>query len=349
MMRLAVLFSVVLALVAGPAAAVSAPGGVLVLGDSYASGEGLPSASGECGTETTRSWGALVAAELGVADLQLVACSGAEVADVTVGGELGRPAQLDAATPAELVLLTLGGNDLGFVEIVGDCLGFADLAQSPGAGVDTGGGWTALLAGDVDRGCDVTPDELLARIASFRDPDRFVVDEQGTTGSLADVYATVADRVVAPGGQLVVVGYPALFSDVAAWPERYVRRCHGLRAADAAGLGDVVAALDETIAASVDEANAVLGAPVVAHVDLQAAVAGADDGEDHRLCGGGTPWINGLTVVEGGVDVAQLLAQLGAGPGGIDLEAIGARPGGSFHPSTAGHRGIATTVLEALG
>lgn len=348
-MRLAVLLAVVLGLVAGPAAAVSAPGDVLVLGDSYASGEGLPSASGECGTETTRSWGALVAAELGSADLQLVACSGAEVADVTVGGPLGRPAQLDVAAPADLVLLTLGGNDLGFVEIVGDCLGFAGLTESPGAGVDSGDGWTALLDGDVDRGCDVTPDELLARVASLRAADRFVLDEQGTTGSLADVYAAVAARVVAPGGQLVVVGYPALFSDVAAWPERYVQRCHGLRAGDADALGDVVVALDEAIAASVEEANAILGAPVVTHVDLQAAVAGGDDGEDHRLCGGGTPWINGLTVVEGGVDVAQLLAQLGAGPGGIDLDAVGARPGGSFHPSTAGHRGIAATVLEALG
>ena len=47
--------------------------------------------------------------------------------------------------------------------------------------------------------------------------------------------------------------------------------------------------------------------------------------------------------------MVELLTQLGVGAGGVDLEAIGARPGGSFHPSTAGHEGIAATVLEAVG
>ena len=349
MRRLSALVLVVLAVGVLPAAAVAPPTSVLVLGDSYASGEGLPSASGPCGTEATLSWGALVAQALGADELQLLACSGAEVADVTADGPLGRAIQLAVATPADLVLLTLGGNDLGFVEIVADCLGFAALDEAPGPGALPDDGWSALLEGDVDRGCDVTQDELLARVAAFDEPDRFVLDEAGTTGSLAEVYVRVATAAVAEGGRLVVVGYPALFSEVVAWPDRYGERCHGLRARDAAALDAVVLALDEQLAAATALANEQLGASVVQHVSVLDAVAGREDGEDHRLCGGGEPWINGLTVVEGGVDVAQLLAQLGAGPGGFDLEAIGARPGGSFHPSTAGHAGIAATVLDALG
>lgn len=347
MRRLGLLLLLVVAVGVLPAAA-AAPTSVLVLGDSYASGEGLPSASGPCGTEPDLSWGALVADGLGASELQLLACSGAEVADVTVGGPLGREAQLDAATPADVVLLTLGGNDLGFVEIVADCLGFAGLDEAPTPETLPETGWSALLDGEVDRGCDVTQDELLQRVADLGGADRFTLDGAGTTGSLGDVYVRVVERAVADGGQLVVVGYPALFSEVEAWPDRYVERCHGLRARDATALDAVVLALDEQVAAAVTAANEVLGGTVVRHVPVLDAVAGRADGEDHRLCGGGQPWINGLTVVEGGVDVAQLLAQLGAGPGGLDLEALGGRPGGSFHPSTAGHRGIADTVLEAL-
>lgn len=348
-MRPRVFAAVLLVLaLAVPAAALPSTPSVLVLGDSYASGEGLPTAEGPCGTETERSWGALVAEGLGAADLQLLACSGAEVADVTTGGPLGRPAQLAEATPADLVLLTLAGNDLGFVDIVADCLGFAELTASPGTEALQDGGWTELVTtGAVDRGCDVTQAELLERVEAFAADDRFPLSG-GTSGSLADVYVEVARGSVADGGRLVVVGYPALFAEVARWPERYVRRCHGLRDVDAQALARVVVALDEQVAAAVATANTTLGTELVRHVSVLAAFDGSDDGEDHRLCGGGEPWMNGLTVVEGGINVVELLTQLGAGAGGVDLEAIGARPGGSFHPSTAGHQGIAATVLDSL-
>jgi hypothetical protein len=61
--------------------------------------------------------------------------------------------------------------------------------------------------------------------------------------------------------------------------------------------------------------------------------------------------MNGLTVNEGGIDVTQLLSRLGqgAGQGGLDLAELGARPSGSFHPGTAGHRGTAAVVLDAVG
>lgn len=336
--------------VALPAAAVPPAPSVLVLGDSYASGEGLPTAEGVCGTERERSWGALVAEELGASDLQLLACSGATVADVTVGGDLGRSPQLSDAAPAELVLLTIGGNDLGFTSIVADCLGFAELRQSPAIEALEGGGWTDLVtSGSTDRGCDVTQEELVERVDGFAAPDRFPLAGDGGTGSLADLYVAVAEQAVADGGQLVVVGYPALFAEVARWPDRYGRRCHGLRDTDAQALARVVVALDDQLAAAVTAATRELDQDAIRYVSVLAAFDGSVDGVDHRLCGGGPPWINGLTVSEGGVDVARLLTQLGAGPGGLDLEALGARPGGSFHPSTAGHEGIAEVVLDQLG
>ena len=242
------------------------------------------------------------------------------------------------------------GNDLGFTEIVADCLGFAQLREPPSPTALASTGWTDLVtAGDVDDGCDVSREELLERIAGFAADDRFVLDAEGGTGSLADVYVTIGREVVTDGGELVVVGYPQLFAEVTDWPVRYGQRCHALRARDATDLAVVVAALDAQLAASARAADEALDAITVRHVSLLAAVAGEGTGADHRLCGGGEPWVNGLTVVEGGLDVAQLLAQLGAGPGGLDLESIGARPSGSFHPSSAGHAGIADVVLDVLG
>ena len=152
---------------------------------------------------------------------------------------------------------------------------------------------------------------------------------------MADVYVEIANRTVTAGGELVVVGYPQLVADPASWPARYGQRCHALRAADAAALGPVIVALDEAIAAAAAAADDALADRRIRHVSLLAASEGAATGVVHRLCGGGEPWINGLTVIEGGVDVAQLLARLGAGPGGLDLEALGARPSGSFHPASA--------------
>lgn len=344
-MRAALAAGVLAVLLLG--AAVPAAPSVLVLGDSYASGEGLPAADGVCGTEAEASWGALVARELGADELRLSACSGAAVADLTTGGALGRDPQLAAlGGPADLVLLTIGGNDLGFTDIVADCLGFAELEDGPVREAAADGTWADLGTGrGPDRGCDVATADLRDRIASFAAPERFPLPD-GASGDLAAVYVAVARGALAEGGRLVVVGYPALFAEPDRWPERYGQRCHGLRAADAAALGEVVAALDAAVADAVRAANQRLGAPVVQHVDVMDAYTGAE-GEDHRLCGGGVPWMNGLTVGEGGIDIGRLLGQLSGG-GGIDLEQLGARPSGSFHPGTAGHRGIADAVLAAL-
>lgn len=349
-MRLPVLTAVLVGcmLAAGlPAGAQPGQGEVLVLGDSYASGEGLPSAEGPCGTEEDLSWGALVAEQFGMG-LRLLACSGAEVADLTVGGALGLQPQLEAAAaggPADLVLLTIGGNDLGFTEIVADCLGFAELQASPAA--MEGAGWTDLVTtGEVDRGCDVSSGALLERVGALRADDRFVLGDDGTTGGLADLYAVVAEQTVAEGGLLVVVGYPALFEEPDRWAARYGRRCHGVLGQDVAGLNDVVRELDVVVADEVEAATELTERDIV-HVGL---VEPYDAGEDdHRLCGAGEPWMNGLTVSEGGIDITRLLTQLGqgGGPGGFDLEQLGARPSGSFHPGTAGHRGTAEVVRRA--
>jgi lysophospholipase L1-like esterase len=105
-----------------------APLRVVSLGDSYSTGTGpadpVPGDPGVCGRTVAGSI-RVAAAEVG-ADLVDAACDGATTAELTAPGERGGqrvPAQLDALTDgADVVLVRLGGNDLGFPALVGGCL-----------------------------------------------------------------------------------------------------------------------------------------------------------------------------------------------------------------------------------
>jgi lysophospholipase L1-like esterase len=95
------------------------------LGDSYASGYGVPP-YGDCG----RSQSAYAVQLDGRHRLHLddfVACAGATTTSLVTGGQL---AALDSDT--DLVTLTIGGNDIGWSTAVVGCLGGTD-AQCAGA------------------------------------------------------------------------------------------------------------------------------------------------------------------------------------------------------------------------
>jgi lysophospholipase L1-like esterase len=103
-----------LALVAVPAHA--APPTYVALGDSYASGTGTRSylADGTSCQRSTYAYPSLIAAARGYA-LNLRACSGARIADVTTG-------QLPAVTATtSYVTISVGGNDAGFADVLTTC------------------------------------------------------------------------------------------------------------------------------------------------------------------------------------------------------------------------------------
>src|SRR5436190_10914773 len=94
----------------------------IAAGDSYSSGEGGPGAFGRCGRSDramAQQARALVADEIRIDAFAPVACTGAVIDDV--------PEQVQtAATPggaANLVTITIGGNDVGFAELLVDCVG----------------------------------------------------------------------------------------------------------------------------------------------------------------------------------------------------------------------------------
>lgn len=110
---------------AGPAATAPPlrPQRYAALGDSYASGEGLrpfEADSGACHRSPV-AYPRVTAAGVGGPQLTFLACTGATVADVVGAGQLGA---MDTA--ADLVTVTVGGNDAGFVSVVGECVIGAD-------------------------------------------------------------------------------------------------------------------------------------------------------------------------------------------------------------------------------
>jgi len=181
--------SVAVAAATESAAAVSAPAGPMVaLGDSYTAGALLPFnlAARPLGClRSAKAYPELVASALG-RSLTDASCSSAGVADVATAQrtDLGtNPAQLDALAPDDsLVVLTLGGDDIGFMNVLDECmeLSFTDPWGSPCRSHYTSGG----------------TDQLAALVTS-------------EAPRMAAVLADIAAR--APQARIVVVGYPDMF------------------------------------------------------------------------------------------------------------------------------------------
>jgi lysophospholipase L1-like esterase len=177
----------------GPAASSAAAlpalsGPMVALGDSYTAGALLPTAQSArplgC-LRSTKAYPVLVAAALS-ASLTDAACASAGVQDMTAAQRTSvgtNPPQLNALAPNDsLVVLTLSGDDIGFANVLDECmeLSFTDLWGSPCRAHYTSGG----------------PDQLAALVKA---------EAPRMTAVLADIAAR------APQARIVVVGYPDLF------------------------------------------------------------------------------------------------------------------------------------------
>ncbi|MDQ0743245.1 lysophospholipase L1-like esterase [Clavibacter sp. B3I6] len=224
-----------------------APLRVVSLGDSYSTGTGpaepVPGDPGVCGRTVAASV-RMAAAAVG-AGLVDAACDGATTADLAAPRERGGqtvPAQLDAlADGADVVLVRLGGNDLGFPALVGGCL-----ARDP--------------AGPVAAGPATCVDALAP--AGGIDSVRARIDGEVAT-RLAEAFDRI--RAAAPGARIVALGYLTVLGDPDALPPEGCLRATAsspvngqvlLTDRDAAWLAGVQRALDEAIARAAADAGA---------------------------------------------------------------------------------------------
>jgi lysophospholipase L1-like esterase len=175
---------------AAPAAPAALDGPVVALGDSYTAGEMMPLSltSRPLGClRSARSYAVQVAKTLGAqGDFVDAACGGAGVKEITMPQRTyvgTNPPQLSALAPDDrLVMLTLGGDDLGFLNVLNTCmkLSITDPFGSPCESHYTSGG----------------TDQLAARVAA-------------EAAKMPSVFDDIRSR--APKARVLLVGYPDLF------------------------------------------------------------------------------------------------------------------------------------------
>ncbi len=168
-----------LLVLASPASA-AVPVPYVALGDSYSSGEGNRPFDGPChrALRIDSAYPRMLPTLAGyLAQPSFHACTGATIDDIWLHPQPRRGSQraqleyVDAST--RLVTLTIGGNDLGFDDIVKQCL-------------------------------------LPGNCSKWKLADRVEAGLQTIKAQLVDAYTRIRNRMDS-GGQLLVAGYPRLF------------------------------------------------------------------------------------------------------------------------------------------
>ncbi|WP_371496924.1 SGNH/GDSL hydrolase family protein [Kitasatospora sp. NBC_00374] len=235
------------------------------LGDSYTSGLQIPPQQGTprgCARSGV-NYPSLVAARLGLSgpDFRDVSCSGARTRDLTAPQQTAggaNPPQLEAVSDAtRLVTLGIGGNDVGFMDVLGRCAMesvkrsvAAALTEQPGAEAPcreyytTGGG-----ADEVGRAIEATGPKVVEAVREIRRR--------------------------APQARVLLVGYPALLPADPAACEATLGS--GVAPGDLAFLAEKQRQLDAMLRRSAEQAGGVF-------VDTSTPSAGHDmcAGEDRR-------------------------------------------------------------------
>ncbi|SDK43101.1 SGNH/GDSL hydrolase family protein [Streptomyces indicus] len=163
----------------------------VALGDSYTSGPGIPDQVDANCARSNRNYPSVAALKLRVSSFKDASCGGATTVHMWQA-QGTNPPQLDALDrKTTLVTVGIGGNDIGFGEIVGTCtrLSFADPYGNPCEKHYTAGG----------------TDQLAGRIAD-------------TSAKIEKVIDAIHDR--APRARVYVVGYPVIVADSGkgCWP-----------------------------------------------------------------------------------------------------------------------------------
>lgn len=302
----------------------------LALGDSYASGEGIPgtepgqTAQGrDCRRATGRgtnakAWSAGAYDEVrgtsGFGRIAFVACTGAitdeidsQIEEAAAGSETGT---------WDLVTLGIGGNNIRFSDVLFGCL-------------DIPNGWDEF---DLTPGCDADPARLRARVDMLTGRKDRKKGEYSGDVTLPEVLAKVAE-VVDPGGDVVVAGYPQLVEEVNRWDgwrRRLIGNCEGIRSYDVGGLRGVTGYLNAQIAGAVQRADARYKSEGVRFHFVDIArdpyEYSDDPGARHALCAR-MPWLNGQTI--------------GLSSGDVRLQR-------SFHPMQVGHTNTARVVAALV-
>jgi lysophospholipase L1-like esterase len=156
----------------GTVAAYAAAANYVALGDSYSSGVGAGGETGSC-SRSPNAYPQLWANAHSPSSFQFVACSGAKTTDVSAN-------QLSALSSATtLVSITIGGNDVGFSQVMIDCNLYSD----------------STCVSEIDAAENTAKTQL--------------------PGWLDTLYSQI--RAKAPSAKVVVLSYPRFYDLSASW------------------------------------------------------------------------------------------------------------------------------------
>ena len=225
--------------IGAPVASAATSATYVALGDSFSSGEGNPPY--ESGTDTlsdtchrsSQAYGSLLAVYRGYSanglpssSFAFPACSGAVTHDLFYANyqNAGEPAQLSALGPAtQKVTLTIGGNDIGFTNILSACLDEApEIFGVPGPDSGIPGSWgcasNPLLVNDTNLALSAlagTGSDVLRTntpVASGSDLGTPKTDNNGNQLPIYSVYSVLsAIHADAPSAHIFLSRYPAGF------------------------------------------------------------------------------------------------------------------------------------------
>lgn len=319
----------------------------LAAGDSYSSGEGIEGTGlvpdDQC-AQSQKAFGPRAASILesqrgwDVTPVTFVACTGAITGDYFNHSNKDHGTQDSWATVLapgttryDVITASFGGNDVDFAGAMKGCVQIPD-------------SWTSAVDGSYKSGCDVNDSDMRKRIdelvAGTTSSPR--IDEGRTTPevlpfgparkheSLAQFYADLANKRLAPGGVLVVAGYPRIFAPGDQWPHWRHGRCGLISIADADLLGRAAEYLDSQLSGMVNVARSKLSGGRQIRYTSRLRIFD-NHGRSHSLCTDDTEWMNGTWAF---------------------LQDASLRIDHDFHPNRIGHQvtaeHVAATVAKYL-
>jgi hypothetical protein len=275
----------------------------LSTGDSYSSGEGIdlagtgtdycaqsPKAYGPQARtilQSQRGW------KMGASAFS--ACTGLKTGHFYNAETPGRGSLLqwseEQTSPGQrfdVVTFSFGGNDIGFDAILKGCL-YSIARPST---------WDQAGKASQHTACTATAttinDDIKALIAGTLPVAKAPHYGPGNHRlSMAEFYQDVAEQQVAPGGVLVVAGYPRLFAPSATWPAWRGGFCGLIGERDADLLGGAAISLENALKGAVDAARS--GLTGGRRIEYVSRLNLFDASPSHSLCGGQLSWLNGLS------------------------------------------------------
>lgn len=253
----------------------------VALGDSYSSGEGNPpfeagtDGNGDFCHRSQAAYPNILAAVFQTAPLTFYACSGATTADMLTDTHYTEPPQIfqPGVSTANLVTLTIGGNNAGFSSVLQACV-----MQTIKARIQN------FLVGPVGRWLGLGADPSCANSSSFT----AAVTQQimNIQGDVENTYQTLLLATDPVHTSIIASDYPHLFPDTQA-EQTCIQLSPFLTTTDQTWLNSEGDLLDSTLI----NAASTVG---VNMVDVRGQFSG------HAVCGNGGAWINGLSIASGG-------------------------------------------------